>query len=312
MKKIEISLPTLREMVVSVTISVIFLILTAIFVGYRPEHSILIGLVLVMFFFNQNTRKLVVGLLPFLLFGISYDWMRVYPNYMVNPIDVQDLYNLEKSLFGISSGGHTLIPSEYFAIHHIPFLDFLSGVFYLGWVPIPLAFGVYLYVRKHRNNFLRFGMVFLFVNLLGFLGYYIHPAAPPWYAMKYGFQAVINTPGNMAGLARFDQLVGLPIFNSIYGRNANVFAAVPSLHSAYLVVVLFYAFRDKVSWILKGFIILFMFGIWFTAVYAGHHYIVDVTLGILCALLGIFLFEKGLMNLPGFRNFYDKYLRYIS
>ena len=116
----------------------------------------------------------------------------------------------------------------------------------------------------------------------------------------------------MAGLARFDELLGLPIFNSIYGRNANVFAAVPSLHSAYLVVVLFYAFRDKVNWAIKSVVILFMLGIWFTAVYTGHHYLVDVILGISCAVVGIFLFEKGLMKLPAFANFYQRYLERVK
>ncbi|OJU39486.1 MAG: PA-phosphatase [Bacteroidales bacterium 45-6] len=310
--KIDISLPSKREIIISVAISVVFLILTAIFVGYRPEHSLLVGLFLLLFFLNTNTRKLAFGLLPFLLFGISYDWMRVYPNYKVNSIDVADLYNLEKLLFGIHLDGKILIPSEFFATYHLPVLDFLCGIFYLGWGPIPLAFGLFLYAKKHRDNFLRFGIVFLFVNLLGFLGYYIHPAAPPWYAMHYGFTAVINTPGNMAGLARFDELLGLPIFNSIYGRNANVFAAVPSLHSAYLVVVLFYAFRDKVNWAIKSVVILFMLGIWFTAVYTGHHYLVDVILGISCAVVGIFLFEKGLMKLPAFANFYQRYLERVK
>ena len=52
-------------------------------------------------------------------------------------------------------------------------------------------------------------------------------------------------------------------------------------------------------------IILFaiiMAGIWGTAVYTSHHYIIDVTLGICCALLGILLFEKGLMKTGWFKT----------
>ena len=37
---------------------------------------------------------------------------------------------------------------------------------------------------------------------------YIHPAAPPWYAMNYGFEPILDTPGNVAGLGRFDELLG--------------------------------------------------------------------------------------------------------
>lgn len=308
----KLSFPTLRESIVVLIITVVFSSLTAAFVGFRPEHILLIGLFLLLFFATDKTRKLAVALLPFLIFGISYDWMRVYPNYMVNPIDVEGLYNLEKTLFGIHIDGKVLIPCEYFAIHNWPIADFLAGIFYLGWVPVPIAFGLYLYFLKDRNMYLRFAMVFLFVNLLGFACYYIYPAAPPWYAINYGFEPVLNTPGNMAGLVRFDEFIGLPLFDSIYGRNANVFAAVPSLHSAYLVVVLFYAIKKKCNWAILSVIIIFLFGIWFTAVYSSHHYIIDVLLGILCALVGISLFEYVLMKLNWFKAFFDKYLNYIK
>lgn len=310
--KLQISLPTLRESVIVVGITILFSILTSIFVGFRPEHFLLIALFLLLFFVNTKTRKLAVGLLPFLIFGISYDWMRVYPNYLVNPIDVEGLYNLEKALFGITVNGAVLIPCEYFNLHTTAIADFLAGIFYLGWVPVPVAFGLYLYFKKDRDMFLRFAMVFLFVNLLGFTCYYIHPAAPPWYAMNYGFEPILNTPGNMAGLVRFDELIGFPLFNSIYGRNANVFAAVPSLHSAYLVVVLFYAVKKKCNWGILSVVTIFLFGIWFTAVYTSHHYIIDVLLGVLCAVTGIVVFEFVLMKLGWFKSFYSKYLNYIK
>lgn len=132
------------------------------------------------------------------------------------------------------------------------------------------------------------------VNLIGFTGYYIHPAAPPWYAINYGMEAILNTPGNVAGLGRFDELTGLSVFQSIYGRNANVFAAVPSLHAAYMVIPLYYAIVRKSSKMLIALFAIILVGIWCTAVYSSHHYIIDVLLGIFCALLGIFVFEKGL------------------
>lgn len=304
--------PTRREALTVGTVTVLFILLTATCLGLRPEHILMTVLFLALFFAGSTTRKLAVGLLPFVIFGISYDWMRVYPNYQVNPIDVEGLYNLEKSWFGITDNGSLLIPSEYFAAHHCKVADFLAGVFYLCWVPVPIAFGLWLYLVKDRSLYLRFSMVFLFVNLIGFIGYYIHPAAPPWYAINYGFEAVLDTPGNTAGLARFDQLTGLSVFDSIYGRNANVFAAVPSLHAAYMVVALCYAVIKRCH---IAVIILFsviMLGIWGTAVYTSHHYIIDVILGILCALTGILIFEKVLMKTGWFKRFFDKYYNYIK
>lgn len=310
--KFQFSLPTRKESVIVISITIIFTILTGVFVGFRPEHMYLIALFLLLFFSSEPSRKLAVGLMPFLIFGISYDWMRVYPNYLVNPIDVEGLYNWEKVLFGITENGVKLIPCEYFALHTHPIADFLAGIFYLGWVPVPVAFALYLYIKKDRSMFLRFSMAFLLVNLLGFAIYYVHPAAPPWYAMTYGFEPILNTPGNMAGLARFDELTGIPLFSSIYGRNANVFAAVPSLHSAYLVVVLYYAIRKRCNLAILFTVVVFLCGIWFTAVYTSHHYVIDVILGILCALVGIFLFESVLMKLHPFKSFFDRYYNYIK
>lgn len=305
-------LPPVREALSVLVVSALFLLLTGVFVGIRPEHFLMVGLFLLLFFAGKTTRKLAVALLPFIIFGVSYDWMRVWPNYEVNPIDVRGLYEAEKSLFGIHTDGQTLIPCEYFALHHCSVADFMAGIFYLCWVPVPIAFGLWLYFKGKRNLYLRFSMVFLLVNLIGFAGYYIHPAAPPWYAMNYGFEPVLSTPGNVAGLGRFDELLGITVFEGIYGRNANVFAAVPSLHAAYMVVALAYAIMGRCRrWLIAVFAFI-MVGIWWTAVYSGHHYLIDVSLGIGCALLGILVFEQGLMRWGAFRRFFGKYTGYIG
>ena len=305
-------LPSRNEILTVVVIAIIFIAITTVFVGLRPEHLLIVSIFLILFFAGKSTRKLAVGLLPFFIFGISYDWMRVYPNYEVNPIDVRNLYDLEKFLFGIEENGTLLIPCEYFALHHSVIADILAGFFYLCWVPVPIAFGLWLYLKKDRRLYLRFSIVFLLVNLIGFAGYYIHPAAPPWYAKNYGFEAILNTPGNTAALGRFDELVGLPIFDSLYSRNSNVFAAIPSLHAAYMVVAFYYALVKKCHPAIITIFAVLMCGIWFTAVYSSHHYIIDVLLGITCALLGILFFEKGLMKIPGFIKFFNRYQHYIE
>ncbi|WP_418729137.1 phosphatase PAP2 family protein [Coprobacter fastidiosus] len=310
--KILNSLPSRNEILTVVVIAIIFIAITTVFVGLRPEHLLIVSIFLILFFAGKSTRKLAVGLLPFFIFGISYDWMRVYPNYEVNPIDVRNLYDLEKFLFGIEENGTLLIPCEYFALHHSVIADILAGFFYLCWVPVPIAFGLWLYLKKDRRLYLRFSIVFLLVNLIGFAGYYIHPAAPPWYAINYGFEAILNTSGNTAALGRFDELVGLPIFDSLYSRNSNVFAAIPSLHAAYMVVAFYYALVKKCHPAIITIFAVLMCGIWFTAVYSSHHYIIDVLLGITCALLGILFFEKGLMKIPGFIKFFNRYQHYIE
>ena len=304
--------PSRKESLIMIILTVVFLLLTTVSVGLRPEHIGMTALFFILFFVGKTTRKLAVALLPFIIFGISYDYMRIYPNYMVNPIDVEGLYALEKSLFGIHDNGQILIPCEYFALYNCRIADFFAGIFYLCWVPVPIAFGLWLYWKGDKSLYLHYSMVFLLVNLIGFAGYYIHPAAPPWYAINYGFEPILDTPGNVAGLGRFDELTGLSIFNGMYGRNANVFAAIPSLHAAYMVVTLGYAIINKYNKAVIALFVFIMVGIWGTAVYTSHHYIIDVLLGIACSLSGILLFEKGLMKISGFKQFVERYSRYIQ
>ncbi len=301
-----------REMWSCLIALAVWMLVTTLFVGLRPEHVVMGVLLAGLFFASPFTRRLAVALLPFVVFAVSYDWMNLLPNYEVNSVDTEGLYNTEKSLFGIETVSGVLTPNEFFALHNCRLMDFMAGLFYLCWVPLPVFFGLWLYFTGKRGPYLHFALVFLFVNLIGFAGYYIHPAAPPWYVAMHGFEAVPGTPGSVAGLGRFDEMTGLSIFHGLYERNANVFAAVPSLHSAYTLVAFIYAVRARssVAWrVILGFVTL---GIWFTAVYSSHHYVIDVLCGIGCALLGFVLFEYVLMKIPAFAEWVRKYVDYIT
>ena len=291
----------------------LWLIVTCVFIGLRPEHGWMAFVLVALFFASAPTRRLVAALMPFLIFGISYDWMNLLPNYKVNEVDIENLYVLEKTLFGINGAhGVALTPNEFFSVHHSGIADIFAGFFYLCWVPVPIAFGLWLYFSGRRTAYVHFALVFLLVNLLGFAVYYIHPAAPPWYVQMNGFEFVENTPGNVAGLGRFDQLTGLGVFEALYGRNSNVFAAMPSLHSAYMLVAFIYSVRARCSvWLRVAFAVICA-GIWATAVYTSHHYVLDVLGGIGVTLLGFALFEYGLMRVEAVKNFVKKYVRYIS
>lgn len=304
--------PTVREALCCALALAVWLAVTALFIGFRPEHIALAILVFGLFFVSGATRRVVIALLPFFIFGISYDWMNIVPNYKVNPVDVAGLYNTEKALFGIAAGATVLTPNEFFALHHCGMMDFLAGLFYLCWVPLPIIFGLYLFFSRRTSGYLHFAIVFLLVNLLGFAIYYIHPAAPPWYVALHGFEAVEGTPGDVAGLGRFDAMTGLGIFDALYARNSNVFAAMPSLHSAYTLVAFIYAVRCHAPRAWQVILAVVTLGIWFTAVYTSHHYILDVLAGIATALAGTALFEYVLMKIKPWASFMARYEAYVA
>ncbi|MCM1348954.1 MAG: phosphatase PAP2 family protein [Firmicutes bacterium] len=304
--------PSLSEGLLCIGALAVWLIVTALFIGFRPEHIFMALLIVSLFFASPLTRRLTVALVPFFLFGISYDWMNLCPNYMVNPVDTAGLYNAEKALFGIQTAQGLLTPNEFFALHTFSAADFMAGVFYLCWVPVPIFFGLWLYGRGRRREYLHFAIVFLLVNLIGFAGYYIHPAAPPWYVAGHGFEAIPGTKGEVAGLAAFGEITGWNVFDGLYARNSNIFAALPSLHSAYTLVALIYAVRYRTGAVWIALLSVITVGIWFTAVYTSHHYMIDVIGGIVCAFAGFALFEFVLMKIPALKNFINRYVDYIN
>jgi membrane-associated phospholipid phosphatase len=215
--------------------------------------------------------------------------MKAFPNYLYGTVHIESLYQAEKNFFGIHSGGMLLTPNEYWLQHTNTYLDVASGFFYLCWVPVPLLFAGYLFFRN-KEEFFYFSLTFLLINIIGFIVYYCYPAAPPWYVQQHGFSFHPSTAGSTAGLARFDDYFGITVFKSLYEKGSNVFAAMPSLHSSYPLLVLYYGIRNKLGWMNIVFAVI-TGGIWFAAIYTSHHYVLDVIAGISCAFLGIVIFS---------------------
>ncbi len=277
------------------------------------EHfSIYLIVLWFIFLAFRRTRSLAWALAPWLVFAICYDGMRLYPNYKVNVVDIQGLYDAEKELFGVNSEGVRMILGEYFNIHHASWADFLAGCFYLCWVPVPMGYALWLWSKGKGKESARMAIAFLWVNIIGFVVYYIHPAAPPWYVLDYGFDPLYDVPGDTGGLARFDALVHIPIFGSIYSGNSNIFAAIPSLHSAYLLTAAIYVVINKGRRRTAAFFFFLSVGIWCTAVYTCHHYVIDVLLGIADAVVGIILLECVVYRIPFVRRGCNKYVRLLE
>ena len=249
----------------------------------------------------KTILKFILALLPYGVFALLYFSMKFFPSYEYNTIDIRGLYDAEQALCGF-------LPCEYFSMHNCAVLDFIAGISYLCWVPVPVAFTIILFMQKRYRWCVHTSLCFLLCNLIGFCIYYAHPAAPPWYAMQFGFEPIINTPGSAAGLVRFDELIGMKVFQSIYTGNSNIFAAIPSLHAAYMLITTIYAVLSRQSkWMITVFTMITL-GIWFTAVYTAHHNVIDVLLGIATATVSVILFETTIAK----TKFVDKYSKAVG
>jgi PAP2 superfamily len=124
---------------------------------------------------------------------------------------------------------------------------------------------LWVYFRRH-NLFYRFRNSVLLANLLGLLGYFFMPTAPPR-LLGLGF---VNT--------HRDGLVTLA---------ANPYAAMPSLHAAdSLIVGVVLAIVVK-HWWAKAFWIAWPAWVWFAVMATGNHFWLDCVAGVGVALVAM-------------------------
>jgi membrane-associated phospholipid phosphatase len=258
--------------------------------GLAAIHYLPVGAGVVLCLWNDWTRRLARVGLPFLLYGAVYDSMRYYEDYIRSPvIHVREPYDFDLRFFGI--GG--LTPNEWLQRHTSRLLDFLCGLAYtpMFFIGESVVLAIYLAETGEIRRADRFVWSFVVANFIGFACYYIYPAAPPWYVAEHGFAVDLTVRASPAGAIRFDQLIGFPLMQGFYGKSADVFGAIPSLHVVYPFLAMFYGwYLPRFRKIALGYWLL----VCFSAVYLDHHYLLDLFVG-----LGI-----GAVVLAGMRVFF--------
>ena len=124
---------------------------------------------------------------------------------------------------------------------------------------------LWVYLRRHEA-FSRFRNTILLANVVGLLGFWLMPTAPPWMFPDKGFVDGVNH--SSALLQTF----------------GNSYAAMPSLHAAdALIVGWFLVSTSRTIWakVLWAFWPLW---VWFCVIATANHYVLDVLAGISVAV----------------------------
>lgn len=263
--------------------------------GLRSDHITMGCLILFLSYTGRPTRTLLSFLLPVLLTGIIYDSQRFYSDYLRGPIHVQEPYLFDKHFFGISTANGVLTPNEWCQLHTHWFLDLITGCSYLIFVAVFVLSCAWFRFWISRKGTAKCSAAevgrrapammwsFFWTNMIGYTTYYWFAAAPPWYVAMYGLgPAKMDVQANPAGCARFDALLGTHFFTQMYGRAADVFGAVPSLHVSYPLIAAYFAFRFGS---MRIFCVCFYLLMCFSAVYLNHHYLLDILWGSTYALV---------------------------
>ena len=212
---------------------------------------------------------------PFVVVFLGWEALRgIAPDSDVDP-HVSDWAGLEQHLFG----GH--LPTA--ELQHLVgwlgatgVVDWAATAVYFAHFAVLFAVAVAVWLVD-RIVFLRLVTALLLVSLVAFAVFLVLPVAPPWLAQDLGGIA----PGS------FVHVIGttLPISISPYysSLNPNRVAAFPSLHAAFPALCLFaLVSRGRRGWWFAAWCL----AVWFSVVYLGEHYVVDVVGGIVLAAAG--------------------------
>jgi membrane-associated phospholipid phosphatase len=263
--------------------------------GFRPDHLVVIFLVLA-YYGGPRTQSLYRFFLPFTLYLALYDSQGYYADLIRGTVRVSEPYMFDLRFFGIETSEGRLLPSQWLQNHTHPVVDVISSFGYITFVPICLGLAIFFrYYLASRNtthldketiitkaHAFMWGMFWL--NILCCSTYYWFPAAPPWYVEQYGLgPAQLDALPSAAGAIRFDEIFNVNLFASYYSRVPNVFGAIPSGHVAFPLLALYFAFKLRSMQI---FCLLYFLLVCFSAVYLNHHYVLDVLWG---AAYGLFV-----------------------
>jgi inositol phosphorylceramide synthase catalytic subunit len=246
---------------------------------------------------GERARRVYMGALPMLVLLLLYDAMRY-----VLPLGLSTsrvlgcgLRDAELALFGVSGSGHLTTPNEWFAAHSSPVLDLLCAGPYGAYIGVMMVHYAYLAVRRPEEARF-FSRVAVGTHVLGFLTYVLLPAAPPWYVSEHGCGIDLAVKNSPAALARVDALLGVDYFHALYSNGSTTFGALPSLHVTYPLYGLLATFRSA-GIASRAVQIAYALVMPFAAVYLGHHYVIDVLLG-LSYVVVTFVAVAGRWGLP--------------
>jgi membrane-associated phospholipid phosphatase len=247
-------------------------IFTTVLLGFYLMHKIFPGpeiVFLCLFVYASyigRSDRFVKTFSPFIISFLSYEALNRLLDNVPRTIHVQEPMAVDSWIF---KAVPTLVLQHGF---RMPILDCVGTVFYsLHFIaPTIFAFILWRYRPEHYKNYAFAFAVCTYSALLTFL---VYPVAPPWFGVKA-----------TRVLFQIDGSLGVPMFQTIYDYiGVNPFAAFPSLHSAFPWLIALFAIK---AWRKKALpVLIFPVMVWFSAVYLGEHYVIDVIGGIAYATL---------------------------
>jgi hypothetical protein len=208
------------------------------------------------------------GLVRGVAYGSAYD-----PGY--KPFgDAMNIIDLERVL-------HIFVePSiQSWAISKHWLIDFADFSYLNAHYVVTIGALLFIYLRRNES-FYSVRNTFMIAMAVALIGYAIYPTAPPRLMPEWGFTDTVR------------QFTGVTVERGASSAFLNAYAAVPSIHVCFAVIISWPMVRLVRSWLAKLAWAIYPPWITFVVIATGNHYFTDVFLGVLTAVVSMLLAEQ--------------------
>jgi membrane-associated phospholipid phosphatase len=231
-----------------------------------------------------ETRRLIVDWLPFLAALLLYDMARAAAHTIDRPVLVTPQIRIDEVLAG-GTLPTAWLQDRFFDADTVHWWDVAATLVYVSHFLASFAVAGWLWPRD-RSAWRIFAARFFLLSFAGAVTFALVPTAPPWAASEFGRVAHITRIADHGWVVLHlrEPEVLLQRGQAI----VNPYAAIPSLHAAYALLVAITLWRYVPRWV-RVLLAVYPVAMGLTLVYTGEHYVIDVLVGWAYVVLAIFL-----------------------
>ncbi len=290
------SAPSLSRPVTRLAAPALYLVATAALVallGIPYQRDIIaVWAVLGLLCFSMadlrgSARGILLEWVPFMAILIAYDSLRGGAGHL---FAVHYLPQLDADRWLFAGTTPTVWLQQRLWHGHVHWYDVMCwGVYLTHFFATPVLAAILW--KRDRPRFRVYAVLVIMLSFMGLATYALFPAAPPWMAADAHLMAPVVRIVPQVFVALGVHSAGSLIEHGYH--YANNVAAVPSLHTAFALLITITLWPLTPRW-LRPVLVAYPLAMAFTLVYTGEHYVFDVLLGWIYALVAVVAARRSL------------------
>lgn len=179
----------------------------------------------------------------------------------------------------------TLVGSNFVLAVQTAFLSPITtmvSIFFYGLHVFLIMIALFLFWLKGKSVFKGYAYSMALTSYLGLITFIVLPTAPPWWS--HTAKNLLNSGDKMFPTGFQD------LQNLLLSGESDIFAAFPSLHAAYATLFSIFMFKLGRKYGLAS--IPIVGGVYFSIIYLGQHYLIDLLGGIIYAVVPAYIVQR--------------------